>query len=34
MNDPLLSGLTPDQAEKLFTTMLNNTKAYLSGWEL
>ncbi|MGP0585541.1 family 4 glycosyl hydrolase [Paenibacillus timonensis] len=34
LNDPLLSGLTPDQAEELFTTMLNNTKVYLPGWEL
>lgn len=34
MNDPLLSSLTPGQAEELFTTMLNNTKAYLPGWEL
>ncbi|MGG6310472.1 alpha-glucosidase/alpha-galactosidase [Paenibacillus macerans] len=34
LNDPLLSGLTPDQTEELFATMLNNTKAYLPGWEL
>jgi len=34
LNDPLLSTLTPSQAEELFTTMLNNTKAYLPGWEL
>lgn len=34
VNDPLLSGLTPDQAEELFATMLDNTKAYLPGWDL
>lgn len=34
MNDPLLSALTPEQAEELFVTMLNNTKAYLPDWLL
>lgn len=32
MNDPLLSALTPEQAEELFRAMLNNTKAYLPAW--
>lgn len=34
MNDPLLSALTPEQAEELFVTMLNNTKTYLPDWLL
>jgi alpha-galactosidase len=31
--DPLLSSITPDEAEELFEKMLLNTKSYLPGWE-
>ncbi|MBC8079875.1 MAG: alpha-glucosidase/alpha-galactosidase [Gorillibacterium sp.] len=33
-NDPLVSILAPNRAEELFNRMLDNTKAYLPGWEL
>ncbi|MBT2653953.1 alpha-glucosidase/alpha-galactosidase [Bacillus sp. ISL-18] len=31
--DPLLSSITPEEAEELFEKMLFNTKNYLPGWE-
>ncbi|TCN22539.1 family 4 glycosyl hydrolase [Mesobacillus foraminis] len=31
--DPLLSTLSPEEAEELFEKMLFNTKSYLPGWE-
>ncbi|MCL6456548.1 MAG: alpha-glucosidase/alpha-galactosidase [Gorillibacterium sp.] len=33
-NDPLAAILAPARAEELFEKMLNNTKAYLPGWDL